>query len=164
MDGAGRPFLPRSTPGVEGLDFSLSRAGGAAACAMGCWNPVGVDIERLERLPDLPELAEAVLTAREREAFAALPPSRRRRAFHLLWVSKEAVLKLEGSGLGIHPATFEAGPGCWEEESFSVQLGNRRSFVRIFAIGNDHVAAVASQAPADAVLTRFAGPLPGRPG
>ena len=138
-------------PGGDPWGISLARTGTAAICAVGCGSAVGVDLERVARLPDLDALVGSVLTPREREAFAALPESLRDRAFHLLWVSKEAVLKLEGSGLGIPPEHLEVGPRCWCEKSFSASLGERAMAVRTFGLAEDHVAALATPRPPEAV-------------
>ena len=148
---AGNPFPARTGAGGSPWGISLARTGTAAICAVGCGSAVGVDLGRVARLPDLDALVGSVLTPREREAFAALPESLRDRAFHLLWVSKEAVLKLEGSGLGIPPEHLEVGPRCWCEKSFSASLGERAMTVRTFGLAEDHVAALATPRPPEAV-------------
>lgn len=145
-----------------GLDHSLSRTGGAAACAVGLDTAVGLDIERVERLPDLRELAEAVATPGERAAFDRLPEAGRTRAFYLLWVCKEAVLKCEGSGLGIAPATLEVGPGCWSGGPFEVRMGDRGFSVRTFGFAEHYVGALAAaREPGEVRVARFG--LPGQP-
>jgi 4'-phosphopantetheinyl transferase len=136
--------------------FSHARTPGAALCAVGAGQALGIDIERVQPLPDLEDLARSVLTPREQEGFAALPANLRDRAFSLLWVSKEAVLKLEGSGLGIDPRDLEVGPACWREPSFGVRLGERDFSVRTFGLADPYLAALATPREPRAVhLARF---------
>lgn len=160
VDPLGKPRLVEAGPDGNALEFSLSRASGVAVCAVGRQTPVGVDVERLEPRTDLLALAASAFTPRERAAFAALPVNRRERAFHLSWVSKEAILKLEGVGLGAHPRTVEVGPACWEARAFSVFWGGRRLFLRTFEFADQYVAALAlSSEPRAVQFLRFGDPL-----
>jgi|GEM_PF-6948506 len=160
VDGLGRPSI--SKPGTEEdmLHFSLSRSHEAAVCALGCANSVGVDIERIEHLHDSFELMEFISTPHEREVFSSLPMSQRDRAIYLLWVCKEALLKAEGSGLGIHPRDLEVGPMCWNEANFSIKTEKHDYFVNTFEFATDYIAAFAmTSRPDDIQFTRFKFPL-----
>ncbi|WP_192764264.1 4'-phosphopantetheinyl transferase family protein [Actinomadura algeriensis] len=89
----GKPRLPG-----HAIDFSLSHSGDRVVLALVEGAVVGVDVER-ESDRDIDRLAEMVLSAPERETFAALPPGDRKRAFHVYWSRKESILKATGHGL-----------------------------------------------------------------
>ena len=159
VDPFGKPHPAEAGPGGDVLEFSLSRASGAAVCALSRQDPVGIDVERLEPRPDLQALAASVLTPREREAFASLPANQHERAFHLSWVCKEALLKLEGVGLGVHPRAIEVGPACWEARTFSLLWEGQGRFVRMFEFADHYVAALATLSEPYAVqFARFEAP------
>ncbi|WP_114857706.1 4'-phosphopantetheinyl transferase family protein [Azospirillum brasilense] len=60
---------------------------------------LGVDVERLRRLPDAAGIAERFFAPEERAAFAALPDTLRDEAFLNGWTRKEAFIKATGQGL-----------------------------------------------------------------
>ncbi|CAO3449522.1 4'-phosphopantetheinyl transferase (EC 2.7.8.-) [Azospirillum argentinense] len=60
---------------------------------------LGVDVERLRRLPDAAGIAERFFAPEERAAFAALPDALRDEAFLNGWTRKEAFIKATGQGL-----------------------------------------------------------------
>ena len=86
---AGKPCLPC------GPEFSLSH-GGALAALLVADVPCGVDVERVER------------AASERVRARVLRPEEAAsgRTFAWLWTRKEAVMKLDGRGLGLDPQRF----------------------------------------------------------
>jgi 4'-phosphopantetheinyl transferase len=90
-------------PHVAGgeVAFSLAHSGQLALVAV-AQSAIGVDLERVEELPDgeVDDLAEFSLCERELAELAALEPHLRRRAFLCAWTRKEACLKLVGKGLG----------------------------------------------------------------
>jgi 4'-phosphopantetheinyl transferase len=73
------------------LRLSLAHTTGYVAAAAG-WNPVGVDVEQVNRVEVDSALATLALTPTERLRVDATP--RRDRAFLRLWVRKEALVKL----------------------------------------------------------------------
>lgn len=85
----GKPYLP------GGPEFSLSHGGSLAALLISD-TPCGVDVERVDR------------TASERVRARVLRPEEAEscRAFAWLWTRKEAVMKLDGRGLGLDPRCF----------------------------------------------------------
>ena len=83
-DERGKPYFPDGR-----IQFSLSHAGGCAACGISP-EPVGVDLEFRRDFPPL--LLEKIACPGD----AALPPL-------FLWTAKEAVMKLTGMGLSLRP-------------------------------------------------------------
>jgi 4'-phosphopantetheinyl transferase len=103
----GRCGEPHGKPVIEGagLQHSVSHSGGLVAVAV-AEGPVGVDVEQFDGRPrplggdgDPEALAHLVLSAAERAALAAVPPTGRARAFLVAWTRKEAVTKATGDGL-----------------------------------------------------------------
>lgn len=89
----GKPFCRGSD-----IDFSISHSGVMVWAAFCRGAFVGIDVEEILPLPDLPGLAEQ-LHPTERAAILTLPPEERGRAFYRCWTRKEAVLKAGGKGL-----------------------------------------------------------------
>lgn len=85
----GKPYLP------AGPEFSLSH-GGALAALLVSDVPCGVDVERIGRAASA---RVRVRVLRPEEAASG-------RAFAWLWTRKEAVMKLDGRGLGLDPQRF----------------------------------------------------------
>jgi 4'-phosphopantetheinyl transferase len=96
---------PHGRPVVEGLQLSLSHAGGLVAVAATAALAVGIDVEPLAatRFDGFDEVA---LTSGERIALEALPPAERDRARTTWWTRKEAVLKATGEGLHVDPRSL----------------------------------------------------------
>ncbi|WP_156219145.1 4'-phosphopantetheinyl transferase family protein [Actinomadura litoris] len=100
----GKPRLPGHR-----VDFSLSHSGDRVVLAVTEGADIGVDVEQ-ESDRDIERLAEMVLAAAEREVLAALPPERRRSAFHAYWSRKEAILKATGHGLAASMSAIRLSP------------------------------------------------------
>ena len=96
-------------PFVDGrpIDFNLSHSGPLAVLAISDDQQVGVDVELLDWsqrfAEDLEGLAQATLTAQEREALDAAPGAARIRRFFAYWTAKEARMKLTGEGFRLDP-------------------------------------------------------------
>lgn len=113
LTAAGRPVLGSPAEGWPGapapLDVSIAHAGPHVVVAVADGGRrVGVDVEGGPGAP-VPDdgLLGVVCTPAERVALAALPPDARRDAFLALWTRKEALLKADGRGLLVDPATVE---------------------------------------------------------
>jgi 4'-phosphopantetheinyl transferase len=91
----GRPSLAGSR-----LRFNVTHAAGRAICAVAFDIEIGVDVERVQALPELDALARRVMSPLERMMFDELPMSERLMAFHRCWTRKEACLKACGVGIG----------------------------------------------------------------
>ena len=95
----GKPQLqPASNP--LDLRFNLSRTEDMALFAMTRGREVGVDVERLQPLPDWESVAQVALSRRELEVLSSLPEAERMVAFFRGWTRKEAMLKALGDGIG----------------------------------------------------------------
>ena len=89
----GKPFLPE----INDLHFNLSHSGGELAVAFSR-NEVGLDIESKVRRANYGELARRFFDAAEARAVEEAGDSVGE-VFFRLWTAKEAVLKLEGTGI-----------------------------------------------------------------
>jgi 4'-phosphopantetheinyl transferase len=88
----------------SGLQFNASRSDGIGLIAVTRGARIGVDIERIQPLPDLHDIAERMFSPAERRALHGLPPIRRPEGFFNCWTRKEAYVKAVGTGL-LHPLT-----------------------------------------------------------
>jgi 4'-phosphopantetheinyl transferase len=86
------------------LQFNLSHCPDLAILALSDSGPVGVDLESLERAPDLLECVDSFCHPEE---IASLPHGSEERSVQLLhlWTAKEAVLKSLGTGMSHPPET-----------------------------------------------------------
>jgi len=103
--GRGKPYAPA----LAGLDFNLSHARDHALIAIARGQPLGVDLERIDRTLDAHELARRFFSKREADALGAVPDAQRGTAFLRLWTCKEAVLKALGAGIsfGLDRVAFD---------------------------------------------------------
>lgn len=94
----GKPLL---APPCNSLHFNLSHCSDLAIIALCADGPVGIDLEPLDRAPDLLECTTTFCHPLE---ISELPCEARARASQLLriWTAKEALLKALGTGL-LHP-------------------------------------------------------------
>lgn len=93
----GQPFLP----GRPGLAVSLSADGDWLAAAVGIGVPVGIDVQRPQRV-SAGRLRWCGSPA-ARIALAALPDAERDREYARIWTVQEACVKATGSGLAGRP-------------------------------------------------------------
>jgi 4'-phosphopantetheinyl transferase len=82
-----------------GIHFNLSHARDVMLVAVSTDRPVGVDLEIPGPNEDPSPVVRAFFTARERDAWAALPPEEKLPSFYRAWTVKEAFLKARGGGL-----------------------------------------------------------------
>jgi len=88
---------------MEEFDFSISRTAEMAAAAVCRTHDVGIDVERITRLPELETLATQNLHPLEHEQWLRLPSEERLHAYYRLWVVKEAFVKGLGTGFVLSP-------------------------------------------------------------
>ncbi|WP_051534778.1 4'-phosphopantetheinyl transferase family protein [Deefgea rivuli] len=91
----GRPSAP-AWPFADGLSWTHGAAYCAAALGQG---RVGIDLEIIRPRKQLQAIATSYFDPRETAWLAGLPEAEQLRAFYILWVAKEALLKALGTGL-----------------------------------------------------------------
>ncbi|MGA8278404.1 MAG: 4'-phosphopantetheinyl transferase superfamily protein [Rhodanobacteraceae bacterium] len=106
---AGRDSLPAISRGPHGkpcaetsvdIEFNVSHSGRCALLAFARGQPLGVDLECLDRRQRFEDIAERYFAPDEARDLARLPSDRHPAAFLGLWTCKEAVVKALGVGLG----------------------------------------------------------------
>ncbi len=102
--GLGKPRLEAREPDLR---FNLSHSEGKALYAMTLGREVGIDIESLDRVADVPSAGGSVFSEAERRAILTFPLERRREAFFAAWVRKEAWIKGTGRGWAAGTEAFE---------------------------------------------------------
>jgi 4'-phosphopantetheinyl transferase len=106
-DGNGRPAVAGSAPVAFNVSHSrdvlaIALVTGAEASAL----PLGVDVEHLLDVPEMPGVAERVFDDAERAELEARAGADRLATFHRLWTRKEACMKATGAGFALAPITF----------------------------------------------------------
>jgi 4'-phosphopantetheinyl transferase len=99
-------YGPWGKPAVAGeasLHVSVSHAHYYSLIALAEGAPVGIDLERLRRVPDADAIVRAVYPQDEVGRLAALEPGERDLAFISAWTRREALLKGLGCGLRSSP-------------------------------------------------------------
>lgn len=105
----GKPYWRRE-PGDPPLEFNLSNSHGHILLAFSRCGPVGVDLEQIRPLDDLPGLAKRYFAAEEQSDLESLSEAERRPYFFTLWTLKEAFLKGTGTGLSTPLDSFFVRP------------------------------------------------------
>jgi len=103
----GKPFAPA----LRDLEFNLSHAGTDVLLAFARSQPLGIDLERIDRRLATAALARRFFAGEEAAALARVPADLQQSSFMQLWTQKEAVLKALGQGLGfgLHKLAFAVG-------------------------------------------------------
>lgn len=93
----GKPFLQ----GANDLVFNLSHTQSAIVCAVLHHENalLGVDVEQIRSIPDLPSLCEYAFHPQEAQRVLALDSSQQQDTFYTYWTLKEAYIKAIGMGL-----------------------------------------------------------------
>jgi 4'-phosphopantetheinyl transferase len=102
-DRLGRPHLPPETP----LGFSVSHSAPYNVIAIAEAHNVGIDIEKWEPM-DVAEMGFGVFAPEELDRIRTAP--NRLKSLYDHWTRKEAVLKLQGVGLGGSPESLSMTP------------------------------------------------------
>ena len=103
----GKPALcPHTHPGAE-PGFNLSHCRDRIVLAITTDGPVGVDIERCDRILKWEPIARRFFSETEVTALLQLPLSLRQHAFMRTWVRKEALLKAHGGGIACGLSRFD---------------------------------------------------------
>lgn len=86
--------------GASDIGVSFSHEDGLSLAAINLHGAVGVDLMRVQQLPDWQAVARDYLGADAAGALARCPPALRAQAFAQAWTAREAALKCRGLGLG----------------------------------------------------------------
>lgn len=138
----GRPYLEEAA-----LDFNIAHSGGLIALAFAA-GAVGVDVERVGRPADPIKFARGCFATEEiRRVERAADVAR---AFAHVWTAKEAVIKAEGTGVGVGLDRFAvpAASEAWQpvqEKGSDYRLD--RFQVAAFDAGEGYAGAVAAARP-----------------
>jgi 4'-phosphopantetheinyl transferase len=81
------------------LFFNVSQCENLAVIAISRDVELGVDVERIRPMQNMPSIAARFFSADEAAALENLPSDARSEAFFRCWTRKEAVTKAHGSGL-----------------------------------------------------------------
>jgi 4'-phosphopantetheinyl transferase len=113
----GKPYLA-DWQNEGALQFSDSHSDTYAAFAFCRYNHIGVDIEKIQEMPEMLDIVARHFTRREHGAMLCCPENRRLMLFYQFWTRKEALLKALGEGLlrpldSVDVATDGKGSGPW---------------------------------------------------
>lgn len=95
----GKPELQQATA-LPSLQFNLAHSDNLAVYAIACTASVGIDLERIRAIGDLPQLTQRWFSAQEHAAIQAVAATEQPVTFFQYWTCKEAVLKARGQGVG----------------------------------------------------------------
>ncbi len=99
----GKPYLAYPTEVAERrFEFNVAHSGDCVLIAWSLGQPMGIDVEALDRDPPVlvNDVATAAFSDAERMVLNAAAPDQIAATFYRTWVRKEAVLKAEGCGIG----------------------------------------------------------------
>jgi 4'-phosphopantetheinyl transferase len=91
---------------ANAISFNLTHSGGRAVLVVSDGRALGVDLECHDRKTDVVPLADRYFFASELQTILAAPPARHRELFFRFWTAKEAVIKAQGTGLGVPLNSF----------------------------------------------------------
>jgi 4'-phosphopantetheinyl transferase len=103
----GKPALARESQTRNELRFNVSHSGAVVMMAVTTVREVGVDVEKIRPLTDLPLVATRSFSAAECMRVLARAGEARVAAFFACWSRKEAVIKAIGMGLSFPLASFD---------------------------------------------------------
>ena len=99
----GKPAIANEDRLAQRIAFNVSHSNGLIVLGVSGGAALGVDVEHvLRRRPTL-EASDAIFSAAEISAIAALADSERQQRFFQFWTLKEAYLKACGTGMSVAP-------------------------------------------------------------
>ncbi len=136
MTREGKPFLASA----QEFEFNLTHSGDIVLYGVAHSRHVGVDVERIKKIPKAIELAKRFMSAEEHEKIASASPEARDRDFLSLWVRREGSGK--AYGVGVWKVLENGGRGEGANPLFAEIT--RDYHCRIIDYANEYVAAVAA--------------------
>jgi 4'-phosphopantetheinyl transferase len=144
----GKPRLA-SPVGCDDVFFNQTRSGDLCLIAISGDGPVGVDVEEVRDVPELPSLVRSRFAVSEAAAILERSGEERLRAFYRCWTRKEATVKAAGVEIdpslesvvvsaGERPVLLSASGACAGEWS-----------LRDLALGDEFVGALAVHGAAE---------------
>jgi 4'-phosphopantetheinyl transferase len=98
-DRYGKPSVDTADGRLPALSFNLSHTAGCVACAVTAIAPVGIDVERTDRMTEIHDIADRYFSPEEARALRDCPADMLNARFAEIWTFKEAFLKATGVGL-----------------------------------------------------------------
>jgi 4'-phosphopantetheinyl transferase len=148
----GKPFLIEQAK--DTVSFNVSHSDHTALLAF-AQEPIGIDIESIERRVDFASIAKSVFSAAEREFIFSQTNDKQAEVFFECWVRKEACIKAESGGLSIPLTLFTVRPSperIWEEIQVDPSLAMSAWRVAGLNAGSGFRAAVAAHRPIEKIL------------
>jgi 4'-phosphopantetheinyl transferase len=146
----GKPRLVAPTTASH-LHFSLSHSGDQCILAVRFGQTLGIDLERVEDLPNALDIARRNFTAAETQMLARLRGEARCDCFFAMWSRKEAIVKATGASLVTSLNRIELEPDAFGHLQLASLDGDRsrtRSWVVLgLDVGPGYAAALATPNP-----------------
>ncbi|MDH5547996.1 MAG: 4'-phosphopantetheinyl transferase superfamily protein [Gammaproteobacteria bacterium] len=96
----GKPYASNSNLKIP-LKFNLSHTDELTVAAITLGGEVGVDVEKIKEVEDIPNIVNSYFSPIEREQLTALPFDKQTERFFDLWTLKESYIKACGKGLSM---------------------------------------------------------------
>jgi 4'-phosphopantetheinyl transferase len=93
----GKPIL--TNPPLLPVQFNVSHTKGMALLAFTMIHTVGIDVEKIDRVVSVQNIAARFFSPRESARLISLSSENRKQEFFTYWTCKEAYLKMRGTGL-----------------------------------------------------------------
>ena len=154
-------------PGIEAtgqlsVSFNLAHSKDTVLIAIRRHGELGVDVEHVDNLTDLMDVARANFTENESNLLAAIAdPQTRLRTFYTYWTRKEAVGKADGRGLLLPMDSFDVSFETMDSHPIQVStpgIGDRLYFISDLNMGDKAAAALALE-PSEVPISKFIFPL-----
>ncbi len=101
----GKPYIETSE-NQSGVEFNMSHSGDLVLVGITRSIPIGVDVEKIEPLPDMDQVAGRFFAKGEQKDLFSLSGSKKITAYYQCWTRKEAVIKASGEGLSMPLDSF----------------------------------------------------------
>jgi 4'-phosphopantetheinyl transferase len=143
------------------VQFNMSHSDILALYAFTLDSEVGVDLEKIQAVPDAEQIAKHYFSSEECADFVSVAEEQRLEAFLRCWTRKEAYLKAVGHGLSVPLKSFrvslraEATPELLSVNGYSKPA--RKWILCDLPLSSDHIGTLAMSAPDRFILMREFG-------